>query len=305
MIEVLIEQEHYEEALMLLDKESIEEPNYYRLVCYYALGRYPEACMAGKKAMNETSTRYYEIVALYLAALVADQQDDEALRVVEAELHVPYIPPLYEETFERTKKQILQRKKQLPEGTTAFDMLTDDEIRVILQQERQPESLLLAIAQLHRRNIRSFFKDIQSLLLDPQVVRYIKTILFELLADQGVQEVFEMITKDGQHFEVSPVSLPPSLQPDLHDDLLHRMGHIGIDQSPMMNEYADQLLAMYFANQYPIEIAEEEYDYLAAAVFAAASTLLNQECDLADLSKKMHLKEPLLFAYYEQVLALS
>jgi hypothetical protein len=255
--------------------------------------------------MNETSTHYYEIVALYLAALVADQQDDEALKVVNAELQVPYIPPLYEETFQRTKKQILQRKKSLPEGTTAFDMLTDDEIRVYLSQQRQAEPLLLAIAQLQRRNIRSFFKDIQSILLDPQVARYIKTILFELLADQGVQDVFEMITKDGQHFEVNAVALPPSLQPNIQKEILHRMDQIGVDQNPMINDYADQLLAMYIANQYPIEISVEEYDYLAAAVYAAALTLLNQECDLSDISQKMKIKEPILYAYYEQVLSLS
>ena len=92
MIDKLLENEKYEDALKLLIKPKTEKEYYQKIICLYSLNKLNEAKVECELALEMAEKMYYDITALYVSILTSLDEDDLAIKVLEEELEMPYIP---------------------------------------------------------------------------------------------------------------------------------------------------------------------------------------------------------------------
>ena len=104
MIDKLLENEKYEEALKLLVRPKTEKEYYQKIICLFSLNKLNEAKVECELALDMAEKMYYDITALYVSILTSLDEDELAIKVLEEELEMPYIPYKYPKLkFSRTK----------------------------------------------------------------------------------------------------------------------------------------------------------------------------------------------------------
>ena len=95
MINKLLENERYEDALKLLQTPKTENEYYQKIICLYSLKRLEEAKVECELALDLAEKQYYDITAIYVSILMDLEEDELAIKVLEEELEMPYIPYKY------------------------------------------------------------------------------------------------------------------------------------------------------------------------------------------------------------------
>ena len=96
MINKLIENEQFNEALKELEGKFDDISIYQKIVCLFGLKRYDDAYSLSKDALTSVEKNYYDVLSLHIAILLELEKDDEAYDLLEEELEMPYIPSQYE-----------------------------------------------------------------------------------------------------------------------------------------------------------------------------------------------------------------
>ena len=143
MIEELIEQGQYDEALSMLDDRNDEHVRYLRLVCLIGLGEYQNAKTEGMIAKAMAKETYYDVVSMYVTTLKELGHYDEAIDILIEELSMPYIPYQYEILLNTAYDQILLDKREANyEVESKNQIFSIEEIEQILKNRECNEDLL-------------------------------------------------------------------------------------------------------------------------------------------------------------------
>lgn len=304
MIDKLIQEELYEEALSLLMKKDDDESIYKRIVCLYGLKRFDEAFVVSSYALENTEKFYYDVLCLHISILLELEKDDVALKLIEEELEMPYIPYQYDNFLNETYNMLYKKKLQNSKSFNIYDTCSDEEIKDILIKEREKDILLIALDQLHKRNIRLYLAELKYILKARDYKNEIKVIILELLAEQGIDNEVEMYT-NGKTIEVSPTSLTPLMEQLAIDEILDIIEEKVTDKDVSLFNICQDLLIAYLASVYPLEVEEDEYNTVACALYYAALTNLNIEKDLEEICKLFEVKSDFVYPYYEEICNLS
>ena len=113
MINKLLENEKYEEALKLLVAPKTEYEYYQKIVCLFSLKRLKEAKIECELALELAEKNYYDIIAIYVSILMELEEDELAIKVLEEELEMPYIPYKYEIQFNASYDELLKNQSEV------------------------------------------------------------------------------------------------------------------------------------------------------------------------------------------------
>ena len=154
---------------------------YQKIVCLFSLKRLEEAKVECELALDLAEKNYYDIVAIYVSILMELEEDDLAIKVLEEELEMPYIPYKYEVQFNASYDELLKRRMANNKVHSAFDLLSDDELKnALLATIDNNEFIILfsildtctcetpnsfAISSFNLLDIKLFFLDITNILL--------------------------------------------------------------------------------------------------------------------------------------------
>lgn len=284
MVEDLIQQGEYHEALTLLNDMNDENTRYLRLVCLVGLGEYQQAKQEGALAKVNAKETYYDVVSMYVTTLKELGDFDEAIDILIEELSMPYIPYQYEMLFNTAYDQVLLEKQESNwEVESKNQIFSIEEIEQILKNKDCNEDLLyMALDQLQQLNVRLIIPTIKEYLRNPERHYFAKSLLMEIMIEQQVDEDFE-VEKFGMLYDFNPSYMPLVLEQNQYSGILKYLENGLEDENPTLFKQCIEYLEYYLYSIYPKDIYEEDYGVLAATIHYYVATLQSIDIDLEDL----------------------
>ena len=302
MIEELIAQGQYNEALAQLNDLNDENTRYLRLVCLIGLGKYKEAKIEGSNAKLQAKSTYYDVVSMYITALKELEEYDEAIDLLIEELSMPYIPYEYDSLFNTAYDEILLAKQEANYLSDQKEsIMSIEEIGRILSSDTTNDDLLyMAIDQLQQLNIR---------LILPTITEYLrsnhhpfsKTLIMEILIEQQVDEEFE-VSKNHSTYYFNPSVSPLVLDQPVYDGVIQYLSRVIEDDNPTLFNQCVEYLEYFLYNTYNKEYYEEDYNVIAAAIHYYVATLQYLDLELEEIENDYFCEKEII---EEQLLALK
>ena len=279
MVEELIAQGEYFEALSLLDDRNDEHVRYLRLVCLIGMQEYKQAKNEGMIAKALAEESYYDVVSMYITALKELGEYDEAINILVEELSMPYIPYEYDLLLNEAYDQILIDKMDSNYDEFNRSVLSIEEIEQVLKNKDASTDLIyMAIDQLQQLNIRMILPTIKDFLLDHTRDSVAKSLIMEILIEQEVDEEFE-VEKYRHYYDFNAIYASPVLSLNAYDEISRYLSSALEDDNPSLLEQCLDYLEYYLYAHYPKEIYDDEYNIIAATIHYYVATLSFIEID--------------------------
>lgn len=284
MVEELIQEGQYQEALSRLNDLNDEKTRYLRLVCLVGLGEYQQAKHEGMVAKVQAQDTYYDVVSMYVTTLKELGEYEEAIDILIEELSMPYIPYQYETLFNTAYDQILLDKQEANwQVESKNQIFSIEEIAQILKNKECNEDLLyMAIDQLQQLNIRMIIPTISEYLRNPKRHFFAKSLLLEIMIEQQVDEDFE-VEKFGRVYDFNPSYMPLVLQQNHYEEIVRYLQNGIESDNPSLYEQCVDFLEYYLYAVYPKEIYDDEYGIKAASIHYYIATLQGIDVDFEEL----------------------
>ena len=278
MIDKLLENEKYEDALKLLIKPKTEKEYYQKIICLYSLNKLNEAKVECELALEMAEKMYYDIIALYVSILTSLDEDELAIKVLEEELEMPYIPYKYEVQFNASYDELLKKRMANNKVHSPFDLLSDEELMNALLITKDNNDLIILLSQLETRNIRRFMNLLEDFLISESIKQNAKTIILELLKAQDVNKVVKVRNKDNI-IDVDISKMPNVLDQDEIEIILNKVNEIENNDDPNYLLYAQDVLFSYSGYIYPELLKNKNVNDLSCAISLYVDSLFNKEED--------------------------
>lgn len=284
MIQELIENGQYKEALSYLTDREDEQTRYLRLVCLNALGEYQLAKNEGAVAKAMAGDTYYDVVAMYLTSLKECEEYEEAIDLLVEELSMPYIPASYEQLFNAAYDEILREKQEQTDlSGPKKSIFSIEEIEVLLKRDVVNDDLLyMALDQLAMLNVRRIMPTIRNYLMDEKKPPFSKTIIIEILIEQQIDE--EMTAyKYGSYYDFNPSYQPLVLEQLCYQGIGQEIVRVLEDDNPSLMHQCLDYLEYYLYAIYPRTIDEEDYRAIAGAIHYYLASLQYIDLEKEDI----------------------
>lgn len=277
MIQKLMDEQKYDEAL----KRLLQEDKHYllKMQCLYELGKYQELTNYFKEIKDQIEDDYYEILGLHLLSLMELHEYDEALRLLNEELAMPYVETSYLEVMNNLYDEIVARKQiYLVENDMYQDALTEESIRDTLAHEHDFDMVLNVIMRLDDFNIRNLMDSIKTFLADEKRNDILKSFILELLIKQQINEEV-LVKKNGYEYQFKPIANEMVKQNHHYLQTSQKLSD-HLEKNPSLLSMCLDVLGLVAYSIYPETIAEAEVNLYAGAIEYYV-TSLNYE-DLTD-----------------------
>ncbi len=281
MIEKLLENEKYQEALERLKTPKTELEYYQKIICLYSLNRLEEAKIECELALDLAEKQYYDIIAIYVSVLMDLEEDDLAIKVLEDELEMPYIPYKYEVQFNASYDELLKRRMAKNDVHSAYDLLSDDELKNALLSTEDNNEFIILLSQLETRNIRRFLAILEDFLLSNKIKQNAKTIILELLKAQDVNKEIKVKNKN-EIISINLNNLPNVLEQENIIKILNKINELEENDDLNYYNYAQDVLFSYAGAIYPNLINDKNINNIACAISLYVDSLFNNEVDNFD-----------------------
>lgn len=284
MIEELIGQENYLEALNLLTDLNDEQTRYLRLVCLIGLKEYQQAKVEGMQAKLSAKETYYDVISMYITAQKELGEFEEAIDLLIEELSMPYIAYQYEMLFNAAYDEILLEKQEALYTVEAKNQIfSTEEIAQILKNKSVNEDLLyMALEQLQQLNIRKIVPSIIEFLRDDDRHPFAKSLIIEMLIEQEVDEDI-IVRKFGVDYEINPIFSGYVLEQGSYQGILECLSRALEDDNPSLLAQCSDYLEYVLYALYPKEIYEDEYLHVAGAIHYYIASMQGMEIEMEEI----------------------
>ncbi|QVK05548.1 hypothetical protein [Mycoplasma mycoides] len=221
---------------------------------------------------------YYEQTLDQIRDLIDDNKFDQALKLINQELEISYIPIDFENSLYKFLKEI--KEKQATNLNKTYSVL---EIKNLLNSKNQLDQII-AIKNLININIRLIIDDIINYLLNLENVYENKALLLISLADQQIDWNFDVIKDKNTSFKINPTLLNTNEIFNTYYQIEQNILDC-IDQKDIfLNQTCKQILFSYFIYSFPyVEILKSSETIIA--VIKLSYQLNDLEFDLKKLNK--------------------
>ena len=279
-----------EEILDCLDEEELLK----KFQNLYNNGEYDNCVTYIEKKLSAFSSKFYDIMIVYLNALINIGQKEKALKLVKEELSMPYIPMNFEDKFLEIYKEIAYIEKEGKEFN-----LSREKIEEILCVEEDKNLIILAIVDLCKLNIRDFFGCIREF-FKRDVKTVYKVMLIDAMRGQGVNNEFVLMNR-GKEYKVVPTFCENVLESKayiyIRKIIEDRIGSkdINICSSALEN------LMLYLSDIYPAYVEENEYDAIACALQYYVSKMYDDSLDIQYFASMYGVNEDKCSSYLQDL----
>lgn len=243
------------EIIDCLDEEELLE----KFKNLYNKGEYNNCVTYIEKKLSVFSSKFYDIMIIYLNSLINIGEKEKALKLVKEELSMPYIPMNFEDKFIEIYKEVAYIEKEGKEYS-----LSRDKIEEILYVEEDKNLIILAIVELCKLNIRDFFNCISEF-FKRDVKNIYKVMLVDALRGQGVNDEF-VLTNKGKEYRVVPSVCENVLESKPYTTIRELIENkIGNKEINLCSNVLENLM-LYLSDVYPDSIDEGEYTSIACAL---------------------------------------
>jgi len=279
-----------EEILECLDEEELLK----KFQDLYGNGQYDNCVTYIGKKMSAFSSKFYDIMIIYLNSLINIGEKEKALKLVKEELSMPYIPMNFEDKFLKIYKEIAYIEKEGKEYN-----LSREKIEEILCVEEDKNLIILAIVELCKLNIRDFFNCISEF-FKREVKNVYKVMLVDAMRGQGVTNEF-LLTNKGKEYKVIPTFCENVLESKdyvyIRQIIEEKIGSkdINICSSALEN------LMLYLSDIYPNKVDEDEYPIIACTLHYYVSKMYDESINISCFAPLYGVDEEKCVAYLEDL----
>ena len=221
--------------------------------------KYVQCVLYIEKKLSAFSSKFYDVMIIYLYSLIKAKNKEKPLKIVKEELSMPYIPALYEDRFKEIYAELAYKEKETKEF-----VLSRDKIREILETNTDKNIIILAIVEMCKLNIRDFLDSIQ-IFFKRKIRNIFKVMLIDALRSQGVNKEFELVNA-GKKIYINPVTSENVLESEDYAILKKILeDNIG-KQNPNLMNLALENLMLYLSEIYPRKVKEKEYGFIAYCI---------------------------------------
>jgi hypothetical protein len=232
---------------------------------------------------GEDMADYYSQFWIKIDQLLKDENPDEALRLINEELSMPYIPLADEERLRQLAKTL--RKEQVKRTPSLEEC-------VVSIKKNNLESLA-ALDQLRKSNLRLLGGQIQEL-FDVHLHPLIGSLLVQICVEQQLTQTF-VWQKDGQRMEFIPMYLPLPWESDGYV-AAHKLLRDWLENdNPSLLKMCVDVLDGEATLALPMSFSEEEGMILAGSVLKFVYLALNDVNEWRKAVIKFKIEEPQLF----------
>lgn len=283
MIEDLIAEGRFQDALDELVDIEDEQVRYLRLVCLFGLERFEEGYNESLRAKILAKDTYYDVLCYYIGFLKETERYQDAVDTLVEELSMPYIPFQYESRLNDFYDQILLEKKEYyaveERKKTIFE---EKELRMILTNGASDDLMMMAFEQLETCNIRRFLPEIRLFLKNEEQSSVFKTLLLLILREQEVDEMFELHKHEHQ-IECNPLYLEGIEDSYWFEEIATQLESCIADDNPSLYEMSLEFLNYFLHDWYPLFELLGQTNEVACAIHFHLASLMTLEIELDDL----------------------
>jgi len=247
----------------------------------YNQKKYVQCVLYIEKKLSAFSSKFYDVMIVYLYSLIKSNNKDKALKIVKEELAMPYIPALFEDRFKEIYNELSYKERETKEF-----VLSRDKIREILETNEDKNIIILAIVEMCKLNIRDFLESIQ-VFFKRNLKNIYKVMIIDALRSQGVNYDFQLVNGELTT-KINPSTSENVLESDDYSILKKILeDNIG-KQDPNLLSLAHENLMLYLSDIYPNKISEYEYNYIAYCIHLYSMKMYGEDVDeslLASLYK--------------------
>lgn len=274
-VKELIKNEKYHDALkILLLKEGYHLE---KIQCLYELEKHDELLDFYNSIKKDIASDYYEILGFVINSLIIKENFDEALKILNEELSLPYIPDNYEYIINELYDDVIAMKRIYLSENNAYHSFNEEQVKEILENDNDYYNLSELVSDLHKYNVRSIIESVE-IFLKRDVSSILKTMVLEECLRQELSQTL-LIIKDNIEYEFL-CSANQYVQDDENykktvDVLVERL-----EKTPSFLEMALSILFMYSYIIYPLTIEDDESLFLALVIEYYVYTLNLEELEV-------------------------
>ena len=279
-----------EDILSCLDENTLLE----RFRILYNNGNYDDCVTFIEKKMSVFSSKFYDIMIIYLNSLINIGEKEKALKLVKEELSMPYIPMNFEDKFLEIYKEVAYIEKEGAEYN-----LSREKIEEILCVEEDKNLIILAIVELCKLNIRDFYYCISEF-FKRNIKNVYKVMLIDAMRGQGVNEEF-LLVHDKKEYKVIPMCCENVLESKdyihIKEILEDKIGNkeINISSTALEN------LMFYLSDIYPNHVDEDEYNTIACTIHYYVSKMFDESLEIDDFASIYDVKTSSCYQYLKDL----
>lgn len=271
-----LQQKKYRDAIELLERANTLAPkdadvHIGLVLAYYESERLEDAKGLAQRMLKEGIGDYFQVVDLYLMILVQINEYEEILLTIEMLQDEREIPFEKQDHFSKLlafSRKMIEMKRDQEE--TYDDGVKEDVEPIHLSVEDDPSKLLLLIAELSQKNIRSHIDEVKKYLQDKDGHPFLKTMLFSILQEQEYEQEV-VIEKFGWEMECKPTEVQPLRNSEQMADIRNSLEQLE-GKEPTLFQQVSSLLERHLFLLYPFDL--QPYDPL---VWAAGYHLIGLE----------------------------
>jgi hypothetical protein len=243
----------------------------------YNQKKYVQCVLYIEKKLSAFSSKFYDVMIIYLYSLINSNNKEKALKLVKEELSMPYIPALYEDRFKEIYQELSYKEKEVREFT-----LSRDKIREILETNEDKNVIILAIVEMCKLNIRDFLDSIQ-VFFKRNLKNIYKVMLIDALRSQGVNREFNLVN-DGITSKINPIESENILESEDYSIIKTILeDNIG-KQDPNLLALASENLMLYLSDIFPKKVREKDYEIIAYSIHLYSLKMYGEEVDEDELA---------------------
>lgn len=185
---------------------------------------------------------YYDELMEKIEQLISQNQLEEANKLIEIELALPYVPNVYEQKLISIQKQIK------PETKTTKAIFSKDEIIDIFlkHQNEHSNQFLLEVAQMIiNYQWLDYVQEIQQIFNQNQLANNLKATIYNCLSLQNLNYDFQI-----NQVQLNPFTNKTVFETDFAVANFDQLENINLSE-PNLISIAKQLLIIYLLNLFP------------------------------------------------------
>ncbi|QQY78586.1 DUF3196 family protein [Mycoplasma mycoides subsp. capri] len=227
---------------------------------------------------------YYDQILKKIKQLVEKNNLTKALDIINQELELSYIPSDFEKSLYKIKKEI--KEKQATNLNKTYSVL---EIKNLLNSKNQLDQII-AIKNLININIRLVLDEIKKYLININNAYENKALLLISLADQQIDQDFEVFKDKKTSFLINPKSLNIKEIYNIYYQIESQILEV-IDQKDIfLNQTCKQVLFSYFLYIFPYVELLKTNDVIVAIIYLSFQ-LNNLKFDIKKLNKNIEFNQ--------------
>lgn len=187
---------------------------------------------------------YYDELLISVKQMIKNNQNDQAVKLIEEEFKLPYIPSIYEEKLKKIYEEIkpnFQNKKQ----TNPFTKEEIIEIFLNFTDEHSSDFLMEIAQMMFEYNWRDHIDEIQQIFSHSRIKNGVKATIYNVLSLQNL----------NHNFLIGDFNLNPLIDKTLFETDFAIRNFNEIENSDVKNptliDVSKKILMIYLMNQFP------------------------------------------------------